>query len=65
MLDDRGAAAGCSALDARHCLVVGRADAISVYTRDTRGPVFVFQGGPPPRPPSPSSWRLPAGILPH
>lgn len=46
-LDDRGAPAGCSALDARYCLVVARSDAISVYTRDARGPVFVFPGAVP------------------
>lgn len=43
-LEGGGAPAGCSALDARHCLVVARPDAISVYTRDARGPVFVFPG---------------------
>jgi hypothetical protein len=43
-LEGGGAAAGCSALDARSCLVVARRDAISVYTRDARGPVFVFPG---------------------
>ena len=43
-LEGGGAAAGCTALDARHCLVVARRDAISVYTRDARGPVFVFPG---------------------
>ena len=43
-LEGGGAAAGCTALDARGCLVVARRDAISVYTRDARGPVFVFPG---------------------
>lgn len=44
VLDERGAKEGCSALDSRHCLVVARTDAVSVYTRDARGPVFVFPG---------------------
>lgn len=43
-LEGGGAPVGCSALDVRHCLVVARKDAISVYTRDARGPVFVFPG---------------------
>lgn len=43
-LDERGSIAGCTALDTRHCLVVARPDAVSVYTRDARGPVFVFPG---------------------
>lgn len=44
VLDEAGAAPGCSTLDSEGELVVGRPEAVYFYSPDGRGPCFVFEG---------------------
>ena len=44
VLDEAGAAPGCSTLDSEGELVVGRSEAVYFYSPDGRGPCFVFEG---------------------
>ena len=53
VLDEAGAAPGCSTLDPEGELVVGRPEAVYFYSPDGRGPCFVFEG---------VHWLLPACI---
>ena len=46
VLDELGGSTGCSTLSPSGDLVVGRPEAVYLYSQDGRGPCFVVEGGP-------------------
>lgn len=46
VLDELGGGSGCSTLSPAGDLVVGRPEAVYLYSHDGRGPCFVVEGEP-------------------
>ena len=63
MLDEMGAAPGCTTLNRDLDLVVGRPEAIYFYSPDGRGPCFVLEGVPFSVHASPPPWTTSQQIV--